>query len=123
MKHEFTCSQCKQNKVHESDFTTGYAKDKGNNKICFECCGKNDIEALGNLKPKEKFILYLNTKEKTLTNWPGTLKINVGYIREGRHNIAGKRYDTWFSLGQFNYHAVQYGDNTQIAHIKRVNQF
>jgi len=120
MKHEFICSQCNENKVHESDFSTGYATNKAGEKICFDCCGKNDLDELVNLKPKQKTWLYLNTSTKVITNWPGTLKINVGYIRQGRHNIAGKRYDTWFNLGQFNYHAVQFGDNTQICHIQKV---
>lgn len=117
---EFDCYQCKEHKIHESDISTGYGSDKDGNKICFDCCGKNDMEQLRNLKPKEKMCLYLNTKNKKITNWPGTLKIQLHYIREGKHNIAGKRYDTWFSLGQFNYHGVQYGNNTQIIHIKKL---
>lgn len=120
MKHEFICSQCKEHKVHESDITTGYGTDNDGNKVCFECCGKNDLETLGNLPKGERMCLYLNTKDKTVSNWPGTLKINVGYIRTGKHNIAGKRYDTWFSLGQFNYHAVSYGDFTEICHVKKL---
>jgi hypothetical protein len=120
MRHEFQCSICHEHKTHESDFSTGYATDSEGNKICFECCGKKDAETLSNLGPKDKFSLYLNTRDKVLTNWPGTLKINVPYIRTGRHNMAGKRYDTWFSFAGKNFHAVQYGDNTMIAHIKAV---
>lgn len=122
MKHEFVCSICKEHKTHESDFSTGYALDKNDNKICFDCCGKQDAATLANLKPGEKFFLYLNTKERTLTNWPGTLKLDVVYIQKGRHNIAGNRYDTWFCYGENQYHAVQYGDNTQIAHIRRLKK-
>lgn len=120
MNHEFTCSQCNEHKTYESDFTTGYGTDKDGNKVCYECCAKNDIEQLGNLKKGEKVCHYLDTTKKKITNWPGSMVLPVSYIRTGRHNIAGKRYDTWFTLGQFNYHAVQYGDNTQICHIKKI---
>lgn len=120
MKHEFTCTQCNEHKIHEDSLTTGYGTDKDGNKVCFACCGLNDAKELANLQPKEKYILYLDTTEKTLSNWPGTFKISLHYIREGRHNIAGKRYDTWFTFKGSNYHAVQYGNNTQIAHIKKV---
>lgn len=120
MKHEFTCSQCGEHKIHEDSLTTGYATDNKGDKICFACCGLNDAKQLEELKPKEKMCLYLDTKQKTLSNWPGTFKIDLGYIKEGGHNIAGKRYDTWIWYKGARYHAVQYGDNTQIAHIRRI---
>lgn len=120
MKHEFTCSVCHEHKTHESDFSTGYGKDKDNNIVCFDCCGKQDAISLEQLKPKEKFYMYLDAKKQTLSNWPGTFKIKLHGIRTGRHNIAGKRYDTWFNYKGNNYHAVQYGDNTMVAHIRRI---
>jgi uncharacterized lipoprotein NlpE involved in copper resistance len=122
MKHEFICSQCNKAIVHESDFTTRYARDKDDNKICFDCCGINDANELKALQPKQKFSLYLDTNKKVITNWPGTFKIAVGFIQTGRHNMAGKRYDTWFNYEGKRYHAVQYGDNTQICHIKALAQ-
>ncbi len=120
MKHEFTCSQCGEHKIHENNISTGYGIDKEGNKVCFDCCGKNDMEILKNLPKGEKMCLYLDTKQMYITNWPGSLKLKVWSIRKGRHNIAGNRYDTWFNLGKQNYHAVQYGDMTQICHIKKV---
>lgn len=72
------------------------------------------------MKICDKTHMYLNTSNKTLTNWPCSLKIPVNYIREGNHNISGKRYDTWFTFSGNNFHAVQYGHNTQIAHVKRI---
>jgi len=122
MLHQFTCSVCHQHKTHESDFSTGYGKDKDGNIVCFECCGKQDEKQLAELPLKGKMSLYLDTNKKILTNWPGTLHISVPYIRKGKHNFAGKRYDTWFKYAGNQYHAVQYGDNTQIAHITRVKQ-
>ena len=120
MKHEFTCTVCGQHKTHENDISTGYGVDKDGNKVCFDCCGLQDAKELGELPLKGKTYMYLDTKQKTLSNWPGTFKINLHHIREGRHNIARKRYDTWFNYNGNSYHAVQYGDNTQVAHIKRI---
>jgi hypothetical protein len=121
MKHEFTCSVCNEHKVHESDFSTGYATDKNDNKVCFECMGKIDAKELRELQPKQKTYLYLDTKQKTLSNWPGTFKIHLHRIKEGFHNIAGKRYDVWFDYAGNKYHGTRYGDNTQICHIKRLS--
>lgn len=120
MQHEFTCTVCGLHKTHDDDFTTGYGRDNDDNIVCFDCCGKQDAKELKELQPNQKFYLYLNTKEKTLSNWPGTLKINVNHIRVGNHNIARHRYDTWFTFEGNSYHAVQYGDNTQIAHVRKI---
>lgn len=123
MKHEFICSQCGETKSHDSDITTGYGVDKDGNKVCYSCCGLNDAKELETLPMGGKTIHYLDTKNKVITNWPGSLKIPISHIREGRHNIAGKRFDTWFKYAGNQFHAVQYGTNTQIAHIKRVKPF
>ena len=120
MLHKFTCSVCNEHKTHESSFSTGYGIDKLGNKVCFECCGKQDASELSSLPIGGKTILYLDTKNKCITNWPGTFKLNIGYIRTGKHNMAGKRYDVWFKYSGNVYHGTQYGDNTQICHIKRV---
>ena len=119
MKHEFTCSVCNEHKIHEDNFTTGYATNKAGEKICFDCCGKQDAAELQNLPIGGKTYLYLNTGKKTLTNWPGTLKIQLHFIRTGKHNIAGKRYDVWFNYAGNHFHGTTYGDMTQICHIKR----
>lgn len=116
MKHEFTCSKCGQHKIHESDISTGYATDKNDNKICFACCGLNDAKELDELQPKKKIIQYWDGKE--ITNWPGTLKIKPYYTKKGRHNMAGTREDIYFKFHGRTFHAVQYGSNSQIAHIK-----
>lgn len=120
MQTIFTCHQCKQEITHESDFSTGYGRDKDDNKICFACCGENDKKELLEMPIGGKTMLYLDTKEMKLTNWPGTLQIKLHNIRKGRHNIAGRRYDIWFQYGQNQFHGTQYGDMTQICHIKRI---
>ena len=75
----------------------------GNNrkrKICYDCCGKRDyVEMI----KTGKATLYLSFNETSetwqATNWPGTLKFNIGPRKLGKHNIGGTRVDVWF-LGQ-----------------------
>ncbi len=126
MKHEFDCSVCDEHKTHESGIATGYGLDENGNKVCFECCGKKDSARLENMKIGEKYCLYLYKDEDgkwNVSNWPGTLKINVNTPRKGHHNMAGSRYDVWFQHKGNYFHGVQYGENTQICHIKRVALF
>jgi len=117
MKHEFTCSQCGQNKVHESDFSTGYGRDKNNNIICYSCCGINDAKELTDLPKGKKTVQYWDGEN--IVNWPASLVIKPYYTTKGRHNMAGTREDIYFRFNGFKYHAVQYGKNSQIAHIRK----
>lgn len=113
----FTCDRCGKTKTHKSDITTGYGVVDGDKKHCFECCGETDREYM---VANGKMTLYLDTKARTVGNWPGTLKFNVGTINKGYHNIARVRYDFWFpGPDGKTWHGVQYGDWTQIAHCKR----
>lgn len=116
------CSRCGKDIVRTNDFSTGYGTDKDGNIFCFQCCGEMDAEQLASLKPGEKMMLYLvqdNDGIYYVSNWPDTLKIRCN-VRTGRHNIAGIRYDAWFTFAGHDYHGVTYGDNTQICHVKRI---
>ena len=125
----FTCSDCKAVKLSKAwpdDCTFAYGKDNEGNKVCIECCGVRDK---ADMIETGKATLYL-TMDKDgsnfITNWPGTLKIVLpsGAIRKGRHNIARTRYDVWFyGPDQKPWHGVQYGENTQIIHCKRIKKF
>jgi hypothetical protein len=105
-----------------SDITTGYGITPDGKKHCYACCAENDK---ARMIETGRATLYL-TKEKEsgralITNWPGSLIFRGGPVRAGRHNIARCRYDAWFTGPDgATWHAVQYGDNTQIAHCKRV---
>lgn len=119
MKDEvFKCTQCGETKPVNKAGGTGYGVDKDENKICYSCIGKNEETELSNAKPGDKFILYLCGDE--VTNWPGSFKRTIRGLRTGRHNMAGKRYDFYFTVNNNDFHGVQYGDNTQIAHCKRI---
>lgn len=139
----FTCDQCGEHVEHKSDLTTGYGTDKDGKKICFACCGVNDRRDLLALPIGGKYWLYLSSKinedqanlnplgyrsknyrefyrEHYVSNWPGTLSIKVPCPRKGRHNIARTRYDVWFKLEDAYFHGVQYGEWTQVCHIRRI---
>lgn len=118
-QNSFFCFVCKLEKsLPDSKVScgTGYGLDKHNNKICYDCCGKQDGEEM---IQKGKTILYLDTQKGILSNWPGTLKIPVSYITKGRHNIARVRYDIAFMFEGKRWYGTQYGENTQICHRKR----
>ena len=129
MKTQFHCDKCNKNKTHESTMSTGYGTMQNGDKHCFECCAITDAEAMGR---DGKTTLYLDMSGSNgqfnymwhtwkITNWPGTLKFNVVRASKGVHNMAGVRYDVWFHGPRgMTWHGVQYGNNTQIVHCKRL---
>lgn len=114
------CSKCgKECKL--GGIAAGYGViPETDEKVCYSCCGKLDKQQLLKAKPGDKFWFYLAGNMQTgyyVSNWPGSFKIRV-YPRKGHHNIAGVRYDFWFTFGNNAFHGVQYGDNTQVAYIR-----
>lgn len=127
----FTCADCKQTLPVQTNGGTGYATIADGSKVCYACCGernKKDMIETG------KATLYLsavrcsyalpNQKWNTLlarvSNWPSTLEFKVSANKAGRHNMAGTRYDVWFTGPDGReWHGVTYGDNTQICHCRR----
>jgi len=129
---EFTCSRCGEHKTHTSPISTGYGVNDKGEKICFACCGDLDREQM---QETGKAVLYLSHEQKGkafmqctwiypqkgyVSNWPGTLSIPVRAIKIGSHNVAGRRFDFWFTFEGEEWHGVQYGNNTQIAHCRRL---
>lgn len=125
--HLFYCSGCEQSKGHvnpDSFGTAGYGEDEHGRRYCFACCAVRDLASMAETG---RATLYLTGKpgEYRITNWPDSLSFIPYKARIGRHNMAGKRYDVWFSgPGELpslsaEWHGVSYGDNTQICHCKR----
>lgn len=107
-----------------SDCTTGYGMIKGKTH-CFECCAEIDRKQM---LEDGKATLYLTSSgaglfsDGAVSNWPGTLKFNCR-VKKGRHNIARIRYDAWFvGPNGESWHGVQYGENTQIIHCRRLKK-
>ena len=123
--------------------TTGrlYAHRQDGAILCDACCGESDredmirtgramlyltmppaSEARSTYGLRDEFLRFANGA-LYLSNWPGTLRINLGAVKKGRHNIAGVRYDVWFDGPDGKeWHGVQYGDLTQICHCRRIGK-
>jgi hypothetical protein len=116
----FLCCDCSQEFPVSHNGGTGYAREPDTWRfVCYGCCGKRDRAAM---IERGKATLYLTIRNAAneVTNWPGTLRFRTGAPHVSRHNIAGKRYDVWFTGPDGKtWHGVQYGDNTQICHCRR----
>ncbi len=121
MQEKVICSHCGAECVGDG-FSTGYGMDENGNKFCFKCCGEMDRAQLLNMEMGGRMCLYLvkRGEEWHCVNWPRTLDFRIWSVRVGRHNFAGRRYDFWFGVGGKNFHGTCYGDNTQLAHVRRV---
>lgn len=118
---------------HESQGPTGYGIDSATGAtFCYACAADRDRADMIASGRATLYMVQANpnlpyravgpfTQMVKVTNWPGSLEFMCGSLRVSRHNIAGKRYDAWF-IGPdgWEWHAVTYGDNTQIAHCRRV---
>lgn len=122
---EFTCNICGITKQPDSQFTTGYGRDKHDNKVCYLCCADQDKKQM---MDEGKITLYLTESKSPLqgmkpeyvSNWPGTLRFPVYHSRKGRHNFARTRTDVWFQGPDGNeWWGVLYGEHTQLIHCRR----
>ena len=97
------------------EHTTGYGTDLEGKTFCYDCAA---LQEKAFMVKEGKTILYLTGSE--ITDWPGHLRFKA-HVQKGNHNIAGVRYDAWFTdhTGA-RWHGVQYGNNTQIIHCKRL---
>lgn len=120
----FICDFCKKefpsvseinNKISFANYDTWQSKGKYI-KICKTCSGEYWEKLLSNLPKQSKITLYLHNNE--VSNWTGTFKKKIGYVKESWHNIGGKRYDFWFSVGNNKFHGFQIGNLNEIAHCK-----
>ena len=113
---------CGHEPGEHSEHTTGYGKDNAGKTMCYACCAETDKKSM---RETGKAVLYLVKRadgSHELTNWPGSLCLYVLHMKVGSHNIAGTRYDVWFIFGGRKWHGVQYGDNTQICHCRRLEK-
>jgi hypothetical protein len=115
----FQCGTCHEVKPIHTNGGTGYAVGPNDKLVCYDCCGKQDRQAMIN---NGKIALYLckdDSGKYKVSNWPGTITFPC-HTRIGHHNIAGVRYDCWFAGPDgYQWHGITYGDNTQICHCKR----
>lgn len=113
----FICCDCSQEKPMQDSGGPGYAVLDDGRKVCYACCAERDKAYM---VEHGRITLYFDNKARLVTNWPGTLWFDCA-VRTGNHNIAGIRYDVWFTdhLGK-KWHGVRYGHHTQLCHCKRL---
>lgn len=126
-QNRFRCVDCSEIKPVNGQGGTGYAITKSGY-VCYACCAVRDRERM---ETESRMTLYLTNRksdakrwpEYQVGNWAGTLAIPVSEFRHGRHNMAGSRVDVWFRdhTGR-EWHGVQYGDNTQIVHCRKLKR-
>lgn len=111
--------------AYASGCSTGFGKDADGKTWCFDCIGKMDRDRLKKAKPGDRFDFYLVDRDGKwfVTNWPGSMSIETSEPRQGSHNLAGIRLDTWFSFGGLKFHGVCYGHFSQICHIQCVKRW
>lgn len=115
------CSVCNK-EIKSIGLSCQYAVDKDHNKICYDCVAELDRQTMIDQGNSNHLPLYFDNDRMEVTNWPGTLRFPVTGARHGGHNIAGQRVDLWFwGPDGYQWHGVQYGTFTQIAHCKRTS--
>ena len=117
----FTCDRCNVEWLQDDKaIGTGYAL-MGDRKICYQCCAVADrLYMIENGHAR----LYVTSHfgRHTVTNWPGTLKIDVIDYRTSMNNFRAERLDVWFvGPDQKIWHGVNVGDN-QILRCKRTKR-
>jgi hypothetical protein len=116
----FACAKCGAEIITcDCGCGTGYAILPDVGKICYDCSAEIEKKFM---RDHERSVLYLTTTKENgyeITDWPGRLRIPVAFWKKGKHNIASTRYDVWFMFEGFVWHGVQYGEFTQLCHVKR----
>lgn len=99
-----------------------YVLDNDGKTYCYEC---NAEKELTNMRETGRATMYFVEK-----NSQYFVAIRTGFIswpvlraKTSFHNLAGVRYDYWFRIHDGTlWHGYTVGDNTQIAHCKRVKE-
>jgi hypothetical protein len=122
MNNQTEVLECGHPPSPHSEHTTGYGVDDQGNRKCYACCAEDDKQYM---RDHDRMTLYLVQRDPgkwVLTNWPGSFEIPVHGVTKGRHNLARTRYDCWVTFEGRTWHFTQYGDNTQIAHGRRIKK-
>ena len=117
------------------DWTSGMGHltvDGKDTRHCYECCAVTDLELMRDTGKNTMYFSKNSSGMETdtngqrtpsegyhVSNWPGNITFSA-YYKKGYHNMAGTRYDYWFHVGGQQWYGHTIGENTQIAHCKRV---
>lgn len=99
-------------------YTTGYG-EMDSKKYCWTCCADHDRKVMEKHGKITLYLMDIDGLQGKVTNWTGYLSWPCK-IRLGKHNIARVRRDVWFKVNSDVWHGVQYGDDTQICHCRKL---
>lgn len=124
MEEVKVCHVCGKTIEPSRNGGTGYGVDKEKHIICYDCCTKLELDHLNSLKVGEKTTLYLSKSKEDdkyyVSNWTSGFSIPVKKHSIGEHNMAGIRRDVWFEYNNHYFHGTQYGNFSELCHIKRI---
>lgn len=118
----FRCSRCLETKEHSGGCGTGYAYNEAKEKVCYDCCAKDDRTYM---TEHGQITLYLSKIQGQyfVGNWPGTLKFVVPFHSKSKTNWGDERIDFWFRGPEgLIWHGKQIGKWNQIARCKRTKK-
>jgi hypothetical protein len=130
MMQTATLLDCGHEPSPHSDFTTGYGRDAAGLTYCYACCADSERASMAETGRATLYLVKMADTSDSLgsprptgyevTNWPGMLRFPVHAVTRGRHNFAGTRTDGYFRANGEQWRFTVYGDNTQIAHCRRI---
>lgn len=105
---------------------SGHAINDDGKRICYDCCAEIEKQSMIDTGRATLYLVNVNSTgagHYEVTNWPGNMRFKVSHHRIGKHNIAGKRIDVYFTGPDRNmWWGVSYGSMTQIVHCKRIKK-
>lgn len=86
---------------------TGYGINESGQTVCYDCCAVADLGQIKSSSPGDRFVGYLSSDSKAITNWPGRVlmtSVHVGafhpWSRERRYISAWDRLGRrWYGTG------------------------
>ena len=78
-----TLLDCGHEPSEHEDFTTGYGVDNDGKKYCYDCCANTERQYMID---HGQTTLYINEKDRKVTDWPGHLTFDIKTIWQTNHN-------------------------------------
>lgn len=82
------CDKCGNNCIAKGS-ATGYGVDDKGNKLCYPCCAQLERDQMDETG---KIILYLDEKNRKVTNWTGELSYSVRSLTKHKDNKGATAY-------------------------------
>lgn len=106
----------------EGDVGTGYALSEAGDITCYKCCAESEKQYMIENGRIDLYAVVGDNYAVEVTNWPGTLRFPVKYLKIGKHNIAKVRRDVWFDFDGYVWHGVQYGNSSEVCHCRKTKR-